>query len=115
MYAISIRVAWEPLRTLAFGGISGTYAGVGGTLDNPAHQIVVENETDVDVFGSFNGITDHLFIPSGQARIYDFTSNKGPGGGFYLAQGARLYIRDNGTPASSGAVYLEVIYAAESA
>lgn len=115
MYAIAIRVAFEPLRTLAFGSLSGVYAGVGPILENPAHQIVVQNLTDTDIFGSFNGLTDHVYIPSGQARIYDFTSNKGPGGGFYLAQGSRFYAKDNGTPASDGAVYLEVVYAADAA
>jgi hypothetical protein len=94
--------------------MSGVYAGVGSAINNPAHMIVVENLTDTDVFGSFDGLTDNFYIPAGQARIYDFTSNQAQVSGFYLAQGSRLYVKDNGTPASSGAVYFEVVYAADS-
>jgi hypothetical protein len=112
--SIAIRFRIEPLRSLAFGGLSGVYAGVGTAINNPAHMMVISNNTDTDIFCSFDGVTDQMFLPAGQARIYDLTSNKALGGGFYLAQGERLYAKDNGVAATSGTVTFEVIYASES-
>lgn len=109
----AIRVGFEPLRTLAFSGISGTYYGVGAKLSNPARNIYILNNTDRLLTFSFNGTTDHLVLPSLGYWFYDITSNKSREQGFYLAEGERLYVKTPTTAPTTGAVYLTVMYGSE--
>jgi hypothetical protein len=109
--AQEIRLALEPVRTLAFGSISGTYMGVGTAISNPARVFWVNNLTDTDLMCSFDGVNDHFPLPSGGFVILDTTSNKTITQGFYLAEGTRLYVKElSGTPAAAGSVYFTVFY-----
>lgn len=112
--SIAIRLQIEPLRELTFGGISGVYAGIGTALNNPAHMIIINNTTDVDLLVSDNGVDDKMYVPSKQGRVLDITSNKALGGGLYIAQGVRFYAKEASGGPSEGAIFLEVYYAAES-
>lgn len=112
--SIGIRFRLEGLRTLAFGGISGVYAGVGTALENPAHMLILKNLTDAELFASLNGVTDQIHLAEGEVIVLDITTNKSLGGGFFLAQGERVYVKDAGVAPTQGAVYLSVIYASES-
>jgi hypothetical protein len=114
MTTLGIRFRLENLRTLAFGAITGAYAGVGTALDNPARMIILKNLTDTELFASLNGIDDQVHLAKGEVIVLDITSNKAMGGGFFLAQGDRVYVRDTGVAPTQGAVYLSVIYASES-
>lgn len=111
MSALAVRLAWEELRTLASGSISGTYAGIGAAFANPARIIHLFNGTDVVITFSFNGTTDHLVLPTNGFLLLDVTSNKTTQvSGFYIAEGTRVYAK--GSP-TTGAVYLSVIYGTE--
>lgn len=106
-----IRLMLEPVRTLAFGSISGTYAGVGTAIDNPARIFWINNLSDTDLMCSFDGVNDHFPIPSDSFLILDTTSNKTVTSGFYLAEGTRLYVKElSGTAATTGSVYFTVFY-----
>lgn len=106
---LNVRLAAEPLRSLAFGSISGTYAGIGTVFANPARQIIIVNTTDVLLTFSFDGITDHFVIPNNGQLIDDITSNMtATGGALSLPQGTRIYVK--GAP-TLGSVYLSVFYA----
>jgi len=109
MNVTAIRVAYEPRRSLAFGGISGTYAAVGTAITYAARIVKITNNTDAGLDISWDGITDHDFLPATTSMVLDFGSNASQQGG-YLEQpaGSRLYVK--GSP-SSGSVYLTVIYA----
>ncbi len=52
----AIRIMYEELKTLAFGGISGTYAAVGSAFENPDRILKITNTTDANLLISFNGI-----------------------------------------------------------
>ena len=109
----AIRVKFEPLRTLLFSGISGTYYGVGAELAHPARNTYILNNTDRVLVFSFDGVTDHLVLPSLGYWFYDITSNKSRDQGFYLAEGERLYVKTPTTAPTTGAVYLSVMYGSE--
>lgn len=109
---LAIRLLAETLRTLAFGSISGTYAGIGTALLHPARLIYIVNQTDVLLTFSFDGVNDHFVIPANSYILIDITSNMTlTGGAFALAQGTRIYVK--GSP-TMGAVYLSVFYGANS-
>jgi hypothetical protein len=101
---IAIQIYPEVLRTLAFGSISSTYAGVGTALKYPGRIYYLVNTTDVLLTFSWDGINDHFVVPAGSYILIDVTSNKTTNGGaFMVAENTRTYVK--GSP-SLGAVYL---------
>ncbi len=112
MSTVGIRVAFEPLRSAAFGSISGTYFGIGAEFSHPLRMMIVENLTNATLVFSFDGVNDHFVLPADAPIIMDFSSNKTIANGFYISEGERLYVKEVGTP-SSGSVYVSAIYAKE--
>lgn len=110
MSNLAIRLLPEPLRSLAFGSISGTYAGIGTAIANPCRQYYLVNATDVLLTFSWDGVNDHFVVPAGSYILLDVTSNMTiTGGALSVSQGTRTYVK--GSP-STGSVYLSVFYGA---
>jgi hypothetical protein len=108
MTALSVRLQLEPLRTLAFGGISGTYAGIGTALVNPCRLLYIVNTTDVLLTFSDDGVNNKFVVPSMSHLIIDIGSNKTLlGGSLNIAQGTTIYVK--GAP-TLGDVYLTTAY-----
>lgn len=108
------KVYFDTLRSLAFGGISGTYATVGTPLTVEARIICFTNKTAGDViFSTDSTNTDgQIFVPAGSFKLYDLTANLIPGkdDSFVLAKGTQIYVKQVTAPVS-GAVYIELVYA----
>lgn len=102
----------EPLRSLAFGGISGSYAPVGTPFENPCRLICLTNDTEGNVVFSRDGVTDELFVGAGSFKLFDVTTNHNPETSSDLAfkVGTQFYVKQLEAPVS-GAVYIEVLYA----
>jgi hypothetical protein len=112
--ASSIRVRFEDLRSLAFGSISGTYTAVGTPFSNPVRILKVTNLTDANLLVSFNGIDDKDIVAANGFFLYDFSTNKSDAAGLLeQSAGDRLYIKDDGSAATSGSVYVTVVYASQ--
>lgn len=110
--ASAIRVRYEPLRSLGFASILGTYEGLGLPLANPSRIVKVSNFTDVNILVSINGVDDHDIVAANGFYLYDFSSNKANAAGLLEEpQGDRIYIKaEDGLP-SSGNVYFTTVYA----
>lgn len=106
MATVGARALWEPLRSLAFGGISGTYAAIGTATASPTLMLSITNTTDALLTFSFNGSTNIVVIPAYTARIWDIGSNTIDD--FSLPANTTFYVK--GAP-TAGAVYVEVTYA----
>jgi len=105
---LAIQITPETLRTLAFGSISGTYAGIGTPLAEPSRIYYLVNQTDVLLTFSWDGINDHFVVPAGSYILIDVTSNRtNVGGAFAVAANTRTYVK--GSP-GSGSVYLSSFY-----
>ena len=110
---LAIRLAAEPLRSLAFGSISGTYAGIGTAFVNPCRILLVQNLTDETMLFSFDGVNDHFVLPAEGFVLIDVESNKTTtGGALNIPVGTRIYAKDAGTPPTTGAVYVSTFYGA---
>jgi hypothetical protein len=104
------RIRYEPLRSLAFGGISGTYAPIGTPFDNAVRILLIDNLTDANLTISFDGVNDHLIIASSSGRIIDYATNRvGPVDQLEQSEATIVYVK--GSP-SVGSIYVAVIYAA---
>lgn len=109
----AIRFNMEPERSLGFASISASYSGVGTALNNPLRQFFIQNLTNVTLKFSFNGIDDHFTLAANGFWMNDITTNKTRPDGFFIAEGNRLYVKqDTGAP-TSGSVFFSTIYAAE--
>lgn len=110
--ALAIRLQFEPVRSLVYTSIGSGYMGIGTSISNPARQFFIQNLTDVTLMFSFDGINDHFPLPANGFFLDDVCSNKTQQGGFYLAEGTRLYVKEIGTP-STGSVYFTVAYGSD--
>lgn len=110
--SLALRLLPEPIRSIAFGSISGTYAGIGTAITNPARVIYLVSTLNVDSMISFNGIDDHFVLLASGYIMLDVSSNQSFNQGLYISSGQRLYVKQlSGAPAS-GSVYLTVMYGA---
>jgi hypothetical protein len=102
----------DVLRTLAFGSVGATYTAVGAPFAYQARIICFTNTTNEDVIFSMNGTIDQLIVPAGSFKLFDITMNHRPVNmdDFCFPIGTQWYVRYVTSP-SSGAVYIEVVYA----
>lgn len=109
-YGYAISLVCEPQRSLAFGSISGTYAGIGTALTNPARIIMLQNNTDADLQISENGVDDHYIIPTKSGIILDLSANQSHSQGCYKSAGTRFYVKQLSGAPTTGSIYLSVQY-----
>jgi hypothetical protein len=105
----SIAVVIDTLRSLAFGGISGTYASVGTALTFPPRIICLTNNTDGDMFFSTNASTNMLFLAAGSFKLFDLNTNRlGLQPTWAFRVGTQFSVKQSTAP-SKGAVYIEIL------
>lgn len=104
----AIRMVPELLRSLAFGSITGTYAGIGTAFQDAIRIMHIFNDTDALLTFSIDGVHDYFVVPASSFILLDLTANATSiGGAAYIAAGTRIYVK--GSP-SMGSVYLSVWY-----
>lgn len=110
----SVRVRYEPLRSIDFASVSATYAGVGLPFSNPVRILKVTNLTNENILVSLNGIDDHDIVPANGFFLYDYASNKANAAGL-LEQplGDRIYVKEEDSTPSVGNIYVTVVYASQ--
>lgn len=109
--SLAVRANYDTLRSLAFGGISGTYAALGTAFTRPVRVFKIVNNTDGDMFISTDGATDMDFIPANSFCLYDLSSNREISAGlFEFPTGTQFYVKQSTAP-TKNAVYLVVLKA----
>jgi len=105
------RAFFEPIKTLAFGGISGTYAPVGSPTSFPIRAFKVSNNTQGHLYLTTNTSRDEMFVAAGSFTLYDIQSNINPkfDDQFVIAAQTQFYVKQITAP-TSGAVYIECIF-----
>ena len=107
------KVYFDTLRSLAFGGISGTYAAIGTAAAINPRIICITNDTDAGMIFSTDpaNATGMLYLPKGTFKLFDLTANLVPGqdDGFVIAVGTIFYVKQASAP-GTGAVYIEYVY-----
>jgi len=111
-YPTAVRVQFDALRSLAYTGISGTYAKIGTAFGYPARMIKIANNTNEDVIISFDGTNDNDYIPANGFVLYDYCANMTEMGGYFFQPlGTQVYVKEASSGPSSGSVYVTMIYA----
>jgi hypothetical protein len=110
----SIRVRYEPLRSVVYSTVSASYEPVGLPFANPVRILKVTNLTNQNVLISLNGIDDHDIVAAGGFFLYDYSSNKANAAGLLeQPQGDRIYVKAPSTLPTVGNVYVTVVYASQ--
>lgn len=106
----------EPLRSLAFGGISATYAAVGTPFEYPSRIICFTNDTEGNMIFSRDSslVAGELFVAAGSFKLFDMATNHRATNqdDFVFEVGTQWYVKQSEAPVS-GAVYIETIHARE--
>lgn len=109
--AFGTRVNFEAVREIAFSSISASFSAIGSPLANHSRLIAINNSTDVEIYISLDGTTNHIRVSPGGFKLYDFTTNKVENDGFFVHIGTTFYVkRVSGAP-TIGNVWIEVVYA----
>ena len=108
------RAQIEPIRSLAFGSISASYAAVGTPSDSAIRIICFTNDTEGDKFFSRNGSTDEIVVLAGSFKLFDIQSNINPRreDKFVFDKGTQFSVKQITAPVS-GSVYIEMIICEE--
>lgn len=108
------KVYFDTLRSLGFASISAAYAEVGTALTVQGRIVCITNKTQGDMIFSTDddNATGQIFVPAGSFKLFDFTANLIPGkdDAFVVAEGTQFFVKQVTAP-TSGAVYIEVVYA----
>lgn len=106
----AIQIFPENLRSLAFGSIGAGYVQIGTDFEFASRILVIQNFTDKQMLFSFNGVDDHLTLPSGGQIVLDVTANKTVTGGCaYFSAGIGIFVKQVAAP-GSGAVYVSTFF-----
>ncbi len=111
--AVSIIFRADGIRSLAFGSIVGTYTNVGTPFGNPIRQVLVTNTTDELLMFSFQPTSttpDHFVVPASTSIIIDVCANKTEQPGWFVENRTQMAVRDLGSAASSGTVYISAFF-----
>jgi len=109
--AYGTRVAFENVREIAFSSISGSYTAVGSATIDHARLVRIVNQTDAQIYVSLDGINNHIRMAANSFFLMDMTTNKVSDDGFFLHSGTTFYVKQVSAGPSSGALWIEVLYA----
>lgn len=110
--SLAVRMLPETLRTLAYTGITGSYAPLGTPFVNPISIFLFQNQTNQLVYVSLDGVNNHFAVPSAGFILFDLTTNKTLSQGIFFSEGTQIYVNAPGTLPTTNAVYLSVLYGA---
>jgi hypothetical protein len=107
--AISQTSTFDIIRTLAYTGISGTYAAVGTPSTHRVRAVCFTNNTDGDMLFSYDGVNDYIFVAAKSYKLWDVSTNKETNCNNYQPVGVQWYVKESTAP-SMDSVYIEYMY-----
>lgn len=113
--ALGIKLLPQAMREIAFSSITSAYMGIGTPFTDPIRIIHFQNLTDTRLRFSFDGITDHFVLPKNAFLLLDVCANKTRETGFFIAEGTRIYVKEDATAPSptAGIVTVSAWYSFE--
>lgn len=107
------RAHFEPLRTLGFAGISGSYASVGTPLAHQVRAFCITNNTQGDLIFTTDSTVSagEMFVAKGSYKLYDVQANMNTqfDDKYVLAIGTQFSVKQVTAP-TAGDVYIECLY-----
>ena len=100
---------FDTVKTLAFGGISGSYADVGSAMTARGRLFCFSNDTDANVYFSSDGTNDHIWVKAGGYKMIDGTANMNSDDDddYKFPIGLQWEVKAEASSPTSGSVYIE--------
>lgn len=102
-------VRFDPVRSLAFGSITGSYQTLGTAFTHAMRVLHFINDTDGDMMISFDGTTDNAPVLADSFSLYDLTSDQDSNEMFRYENGTQIYVKFLSAP-TKGTFYLVCVY-----
>lgn len=107
--AFGTKAKLDPVREVAFGGISGAYAPIGTPLTVHARILRFVNSTTSEVYISDDGVTNNIRLAASSFFLMDLSTNRIQDDGLFQAVGTQFYVKQVTGAPTVGAVWLEVV------
>lgn len=106
-----MRIVADELREIAFGAIGVQLTPIGEVFTNPIRILSIKNDTDADLYFSYDGVTLQEYLPAQTGMVLDFTSNSGATVFPLMASGTTIYVAQNAVVApTSGLVSISAYH-----
>ena len=101
---------FDPLRSLAFGSISGSYAAVGSPSTKRIRGLCFTNDTEGSMLFTNDITKDQLFVKSNSFKLWDVEANINDSNDdrYVFPIGTQFYVKQLAAPVS-GKVYIEFL------
>lgn len=83
----------DEIRSIDSSTFTGSYQAVGSALTRPIRLVKFLNDSSVPVTVSWDGVTDHDYIPANSFALYDLTTNEVLQDGWFVGQGTQFYVK----------------------
>jgi hypothetical protein len=108
--AFGTRVIFDSVREKNAGDITGSYTVLGVPLTDHVRLLDFNNNTDQEIYISFDGVNDHLRFAQNSFKLFDLSANKIRDDGLFVAAGTQIYVKYVSTTTLNGAFWVEVMY-----
>jgi hypothetical protein len=109
MAVTSVVVRFDAVRTMNWAVITNLYQALGSVCSHPMRLIKFVNNTDGDMYFSFDGTTNNDFVPAGGYAVYDLMTNALGTSPYTLENLTQFYVKFATAP-SLGDVYVVAVY-----
>lgn len=106
--AYGTRIAFDAVREVAFGSITGSYTTLGTPLTRHARIAYFANSTDGAIYISMDGVTNHILLAPNSFQLFDFAANLIRDDGLFISQDTQFYVKSAGA-LTKGEVAIEII------
>lgn len=110
VFSPDIKCRWEAVRAAAYSAVGASYAALGDPLAHPTSILRITSTIDSDVYLSFDGVTDHIYVANLESMVYDLSSNKS-GIKLVIPKGTQIFQkRGPGGAGSTGSIFVMSTY-----
>lgn len=92
-YTDGVQATPDTLRKIDSATFTGAYQAVGSALTRPIRLVKFVNDSSVPVTLSWDGVTDHDYLPANSFAVFDLTSNEVRQDGWFIGQGTQFYVK----------------------
>lgn len=108
--AFGKRAEFDSLRESDFGSITTSYTPLGNSLNINPRIIGLNNDTNANIYVSFDGIKDHVKLTGYSDKVFDIAANKIRNDGFFLGKRRKIYVKYESVLATFGSFWIELVY-----
>jgi len=105
------RVAFEPLREIAFGSLTSSFQAIGAATSHPIRWYRLVNNTDATIELSLTGNQTEEKMSPVSFLLIDLTANEVKANGFFVPKGVYFYAKYVGAAPTTGSLWISTMYA----